>query len=128
MRTNTLACQTVRLIANDADDSRVKEPVKTTENDRVSNDYCDAASVNEDAIRKHGSGGSIETSSAQSTVRHEEKHEIEKWWDEDGGTVEVKEARKNSSMVFSHATQKFVEVPYDSWTGSPLKDRNNALR
>ena len=63
-----------------------------------------------------------------SIVSPKEGATIDKWWDDEGGALEVNKARKNSSKIFSPVAQKFVEIPYDSWSGCPQKDQNNILR
>jgi len=49
---------------------------------------------------------------------------IEKWWEPEGGTI-VERRRENVSSVFDNSTKSWVEVPYDSWSGSPEKDLYN---
>ena len=82
-----------------------------------------------DKCTDHTVAKSSNTPNDKLTKQQNEKTEsLEKWWDEEGGTLEVQKAKKDSSKIFSPLAQKYIEVPYDSWTGSPLKDHNNILR
>ena len=53
---------------------------------------------------------------------------IEKWWDEGAEAIVIKKRRDDVSSIYCPRTKTFVEVPFDSWTGSPIKDVQNALR
>jgi len=74
----------------------------------------------------------LSTASSPSEAELEKKDDKDeymvRWWDEEGGEVLIKKPRQNSTMVFSPSIQKYVEVPYESWTGSPLKDYQNMHR
>ena len=62
------------------------------------------------------------------TSRTHDTQVIEKWWEEEGGTIVTKRRKDDVSTAYCPRSQRFVEVPFDSWTGSPEKDIRNAQR
>ena len=87
-----------------------------------------ASNKKDDAILNTADHHPIENKIPTSVASSKNVAEIQKWWDDEGGMMEVEKAKKNSSAIFSPKAQKFVDIPYDSWTGCPQKDQNHALR
>ena len=87
-----------------------------------------ASNKKDDAILNTADHHPIENKIPTSVASSKNEAEIQKWWDDEGGMMEVEKAKKNSSAIFSPKAQKFVDIPYDSWTGCPQKDQNHALR
>jgi len=87
---------------------------------------AEGASSREDAVTRNDGDS---TKNKELDVKSEDNVKvIPKWWDEEGGTLEVKERKKNTSTIFVPSLQRWVEVPYESWTGSPTMDRANIVR
>ena len=85
------------------------------------------ASSREDAVTRED-GVSTENKELDVRGKDDNVKVIPKWWDEEGGAIVVKEKKKNTSVMYVESLQKYIEVPYESWTGSPTRDSADIVR